>query len=79
MCGQGGTLYTELDAAAKKVRDSLSVRTQLDALPMGDVSLVIEITHRGSTSWGLSQREVRNAKSRPEKQKISYSNNMFFI
>ena len=36
MCGQGGALYTELDAAAKKVRDTLSVRTQLAALPMGD-------------------------------------------
>ena len=32
----GGDLYKELDAAVKKVRDSLSVRTQLAALPMGD-------------------------------------------
>ena len=38
MCGHGhaGSLYVELDAAAKKVRDTLSVRTQLMALPMGD-------------------------------------------
>ena len=36
MCGQGESLYTELDAAAKKVRDTLSVRTQLASLPMGD-------------------------------------------
>ena len=38
MCGHtthSEPLYTELDAAAKKVRDSLSVRTQLIA-PMGD-------------------------------------------
>ena len=39
MCGHtapSGPLYTELDGAAKKVRDTLSVRTQLMALPMGD-------------------------------------------
>ena len=36
MCGRGGALYTELDAAAKKIRDTLSVRTQLASLPMGD-------------------------------------------
>ena len=36
MCGQGGPLYIELDAASKKIRDSLSVRAQLDSLPMGD-------------------------------------------
>ena len=50
MCGQGGSLYTELDAAAKKVRDSLIVRTQLDALPMGDKKLyqsVLEAAYGG--------------------------------
>ena len=31
-----GGEYKELDAAAKKVRDTLIVRTQLMALPMGD-------------------------------------------
>ena len=35
MCSQG-PLYTELDAAAKKVRDTLSVRAQIHALPIGD-------------------------------------------
>ena len=36
MIFSGGPLYTELDAAVKKIRDSLSVRTQLEAMPMGD-------------------------------------------
>ena len=38
MCKQGSELHTELDAAAKKVRDSLSVRTQLASLPIGNTN-----------------------------------------
>ena len=46
----GGPLYTELDAAVKKVRDSLSVRAALAALPMGDkkkYESVLEAAHGG--------------------------------
>ena len=50
MVGGGGPLYTELDAAVKKVRDSLSVRAALAALPMGDkkkYESVLEAAHGG--------------------------------
>ena len=49
MCSQG-PLYTELDAAAKKVRDTLSVRAQIHALPIGDKKkyvLVLEAAYGG--------------------------------
>ena len=42
----GSALYKELDAATKKVRDALSVRTQLDSMPMGDKT-VLEAAYGG--------------------------------
>ena len=36
MCKRGGALWIELDKAKRKLYDSLTLRTQLNALPIGD-------------------------------------------